>query len=333
MQPKVLLIYPFTSAHLGLFDDLLKREDVFLFESGLKPVGKLGAFFRRIHFSRKLNRIITLPLKKIWYRQLPIKQFKSSLRTVIIVDGALNDLPESYMFQLKKKYPDIQFYVYLINAIEAASPIIQKIKPYILNFYWDGVFTFDQKDAEKYHLNYLGFCYYSKHAIEPASPMEVDNYDVYFIGGLKGGRDDEILNVYDYLFDHGIKCNFNLMTYGKLTQNNKEGLLYYPNGWRPYEDVLKGVQGGNCILEVLQHGQSGPSLRYYEAVCYNKKLLTNNPHIVDYPYYDNRFMRVFSSPEEIDIDWIKTNSLSEPVNYYYQDDFSPNTLVDFFLNR
>ena len=331
MEPKILLIYPFSSRHLGLFEELGTRDDVLLFESGKKSVGKLGAFFRRVHFSHRLNQSIALPFKEIWYRLPPIDQYRDTLESVIIIDGALNSIPEAYLHRLKTKYPEIRFFMYLINAIGAASRDIQWIKQYILRFPWDGIYTFDPEDAKKYHMKYLGFCYYSKHKIKQET-KKTEDCEAFFIGGLKGGRSDEIVSVFNYLSDHGVKCHFNLQLFDKPVQTGKEGLTSIGYGWLPYEEVLRGVDHSDCIVEILQHGQSGPSLRYFEAVCYNKRLLTNNPHIVNFPYYNPEYMRVFHSPEDIDIDWLKGASAS-PVQYNYQGEFSPNTLIDFFMNK
>ena len=101
--------------------------------------------------------------------------------------------------------------------------------------------------------------------------------------------------------------------------------IHYYIGWKSYEEVLGGVLRSKVILEILQEGQSGPSLRYYEAVCYNKKLLSNNPNIVHFPYYDSRYMRYFSSPEDIDIAWITEDC---DVDYHYKGDFSPVNMLD-----
>ncbi len=331
MAPKVMLIYPFTSSHLGLFDDLKTREDVVLLEAGRKPVGKVGTFLRRVHLSHRLNQIISLPFKEIWYRLPPVHLYSDSLESVIIIDGALNQLPESFMRHLLARYPNIRFYVYMINAIGAASPIIRNIKPYILQFPWADIYTFDPEDSAKYNMQYLGFCYYSKQTIETEHQLSEHN-DVYFVGGLKGGRDNEILSVYEYLTNHGIKCDFNLMVYGKKVPEGKDGLKYFGKAWHPYKEILRGVSRSDCIVEILQHGQSGPSLRYYEAVCYNKRLLTNNTHIVDFPYYNPEYMQVFQVPEDIDVEWLNASSTIS-VDYHYKGDFSPNRLIDFFINH
>lgn len=81
----------------------------------------------------------------------------------------------------------------------------------------------------------------------------------------------------------------------------------------------------NCILEVLATGQSGATLRYYEAVCYNKKLLTNNKNIVNLPFYNPEWMHVFENTEDIDWGWVKERV---PVDYHYDGRFSPIHLID-----
>lgn len=81
----------------------------------------------------------------------------------------------------------------------------------------------------------------------------------------------------------------------------------------------------NCILEVLQQDQAGSSLRYFEAVCYNKKLLTTNKDIVNYPFYDSRYMKVFTDLSDIDMQWVKK---TENINYGYIDEFSPQHLLE-----
>ena len=59
---------------------------------------------------------------------------------------------------------------------------------------------------------------------------------------------------------------------------------------------------------------------------YNKKLLSNNPSIVNLPYYDPRWMRTFRTAEDIDLDWVRA---VEPVDYGYRGDFS----VENFFRR
>ena len=65
---------------------------------------------------------------------------------------------------------------------------------------------------------------------------------------------------------------------------------------------------------------------HFEAVCMNKKLLTNNPYIVSFPFYNPKWMRIFSSLEDIDIEWIRNR---EKIDYGYNGEFSPVHLIDY----
>ena len=83
-------------------------------------------------------------------------------------------------------------------------------------------------------------------------------------------------------------------------------------------------------MEILQKNQHGATLRYFEAVCYNKKLLTNNKDIIYYPFYNSKWMKVFTNISEIDIEWLRTN---ENIDYKYSGEFSPKLLIDKILKN
>ena len=106
-----------------------------------------------------------------------------------------------------------------------------------------------------------------------------------------------------------------------------EGLrgLIYLHKRISYPQVVSRVKATNCILEILQNNQQAQSLRYFEAIVYNKKLLTNNRRITELSYCDECYMKVFSSLDEIDIEWVRKK---ENVDYGYKGEFSPISLVD-----
>lgn len=83
-------------------------------------------------------------------------------------------------------------------------------------------------------------------------------------------------------------------------------------------------------MENVQPGQSGVTLRYYEAIVYNKKLLTNNKFVKRLPFYNPKFMYIYEKVEDIDIEWIKKE---EMVDYKYNDEFSPVKLIEDIKKR
>ena len=96
----------------------------------------------------------------------------------------------------------------------------------------------------------------------------------------------------------------------------------------PYAKVLADVLATNCILEILPEGQKAQSLRYLEALCYNKKLLSNNPDLKNIPFYDARYMRSFAHVEDIDWEWVRRK---EEVNYENRPDISSAALLNYLF--
>ena len=326
MPNKVLLIYPRTNKHLGLWKDLESDERVILRTTERRKIKtKFIKFIRKLHLYI-YSHIFHIPFRNKWFQYCDLYKIIKNVNNLIVIDGALNIIEVSELEKCKKKNPSLNINLYLINSIEAKSPIMKRVRPKIKLFNWDNIYTFDAEDARKYGYTHLGFNYYSFHEI---TASQVPDSDVFFVGGLKGGRSQLIYDLYSQLTKCGIKCDFYLMPIDDKNIKQLSG-IYYFKGWRPYEEILAHTQRTKCIIEIMQEGQSGATLRYFEAVTMNKKLLTNNPHIKDFPFYNPHWMKVFKTFEDIDIEWITRD---EKVNYGYQGEFSPTHLIDYITRK
>lgn len=271
------------------------------------------------------NNLKWLPFHHHWLDYYDIYKIVKDIDHLLLIDGALNAVELSELRKCRKINPSLKISLYLINSMEAQSPIMRKVRPKINKFKWDNIFTFDFNDAKKYNYTTLGFNYYSSLKVDSS---KLSSKDVFFVGGLKGGRTELIYNMYNRLTSLGVKCDFFLMPIDNMDINHLPGACYSQR-WRPYEEVLQHIQQSKCIIEIMQEGQSGATLRYFEAVSMNKKLLTNNPYIVNFPFYNPRWMKIFNTIEDIDIDWLVNE---EPVDYKYNNEFSPKHLVDYILS-
>ncbi len=329
-----LLFYPDSHQHLGLFEDLKSAPNVRMENIGLKKIdNRMLRNIRRFHISWTINKHVPLPLKSIWYTNPEMELEGSRQYCMIVMDGAMKGLSSKKLNELFAK-ENIRGVLVLINSMDAESIAVLELKDKFKQVKWDEIYSFDPADVDKYGYTYLGTNYYSKHDLEAARKQFPDEPEstVYYTGGLKGGREELILSVFDRLQRNEISTNFNLSISGERRLQAKpfsESIHYYSGGWIPYERVLSGVDQTKVILDVHQNGQTGPSLRYYEAVCYNKKLLTNNAAIKTLPYYDQRYMKVFETAEDIDLDWIRENI---EVDYHYKGDFSPIYMLDTVLS-
>ncbi|WP_407457094.1 hypothetical protein [Fibrobacter sp.] len=325
MSNKILILYPQTNKHLGLWNDLLSDDRAMLMCAGKKKLDGFLLFLFRIYFKFH-RRLKCLPLHRCWFEYSELYKKVKMVDHLVVVDGALNTVELYELRRCRQINPNLKVSLYFINSMDANSPIMIKVRPKIKKFNWDNIYTFDKHDAEKYGYAYAGFMYYSKHEL---ANQPNPKYDVHFVGGVKGGREELINATYSFLEENGIDCDFNLMIVGGQPCKRKiDGISYFSGGWLPYEHVLSKVNDSRCILEICQQGQNGATLRYFEAVCYNKKLLTNNPNVKNFPFYNPQFVKVFDSPSEIDVNWLKEDVA---VNYGYQDEFSPRHLVDFIL--
>ena len=324
---KYVLIYPESHAHLGLFRDLENRSNIDLIVAKKKEINnRLLQTIRKIHTSWTINRRIKLPLQRIWYEPITINTNKDIQYCIIFVDVAINYI-DTNMLRLLCGKENVRCVLICINSIDASSVGMLQIREKIFQIPWNDVYSFDPGDRENYGFKDINNSYYSYHKL-PA--QEVVN-DVFFAGGMKGNREDLIFHIYEYLRGRGIKCQYYISALREQMLHNppyKDEIHYYTGGWKPYEEILQQDMKANVILEIMQENQAGPSLRYYESVCYNKKLITTNKRAFELPYYNPKYMKIIEKPEDIDVEWVKNR---EPVDYGYKGDFSPIHLLDVVM--
>ena len=192
-------------------------------------------------------------------------------------------------------------------------------KRYIFRVKWDIIFSFDKKDCEKYGFEYLGFSYYSKLDLND----EAIETDLFYAGRIKNetSRIDILKRIYKCALADRVKVKFIISGLTNPIFGTRDILEVKDN--ISYDKILNDVKKTKCILEIIQPGQSNQTVRYMEAICYNKKLLTNNEGVKLMPFYNEKYMYIFRSPEEIDYDWLIEDC---EVSYGYNNEFSPLNL-------
>jgi 1,5-rhamnosyltransferase len=131
---------------------------------------------------------------------------------------------------------------------------------------------------------------------------------MYFLGRDKG-RAILLAELSKRAREYNLTTNFLILEDEKDKSVPVDGLRYTNEGI-PYEENLQNVARCNCIVELLQKNAASPTFRLWEAICFNKKLLTNNCSIKESPFYDSRYVSTFSSIE--DIDWEFVKNIAEP---------------------
>lgn len=274
---------------------------------------KFLELLHHIHFSFAINRYIQLPFQSLWKKKYALShvQFQENKKyCVIFTDVSAGRTDCRYLKSLSEE-KNITLVLILVNTMQRRKEILKN------RFrFFSMVFSFDKGDCEKY-----GFIFhptnYSRIEIKEDN---VDN-DAFYVGVSKG-RLDTIKKIYDIITKNGGKADF-FVSGVKRSEKKKDGIQY--NRWLSYSDVLSHIAKTNCIVEVMEGKQSGVTMRMMEAVCYNKRLLTNNQSVKESPFYQTGYISVFQTPGDIDVDFVKDRS---KVDYKYHDEFSSIHLID-----
>ena len=196
--------------------------------------------------------------------------------------------------------------------------MIQSIKNYISSVDFKYIFTMDQENARQFGWIYHDIPYSPLLTAEGKRAIEFD----LCLTCSANGREEELYNVFKEIKRNEIKSRFRMVGVSKDNQRYNNEIMTTPI---PYSVLIEEEERSNCILEVMHPGQIGATSRYYEAICYNKKLLTNNKNVVNLPFYNPDYIHVFEKPEDIDWEWVKERI---PVDYHYDGRFSPTHLID-----
>lgn len=150
--------------------------------------------------------------------------------------------------------------------------------------------SFSLEDAYTNGFQYAGTFY---HPLENYKSKNIQ-YDGVFIG-IPKGREQKIHEIKE-MFQKG-----HLKMLVKLVDNVRALYNFRYSQRLPYRKVIEYCLKSHSIVEVLEKGQSGPSLRSMESIFMRKKLITTNEKIVDYDFYhpDNVFIYGINNNAEI----------------------------------
>jgi hypothetical protein len=291
----------------------------------LQPFIKMNAVLERIrdiHFNLRINRHMELPFKEIWrpYYSLSAYSFKPDEKyCVLCLNGTLrNWFTPEYFKKFRKRHGNVRLVLILYDSLQsqAKNKHSGKITEYIRIF--DQVFSFDKKDALENGFEYI-YTTFSR----PGSVFHEPRLHshAYFIG-MGMGRLELLQSVFQKITAFIDNCNFTIVGVDAKKQIKIPDVRY--NLPVDYEEELQYAYNTDCIVEIVKEGQTGVTLRTCEAILFNKKLLTNNEALKTMPFWNERYMRIFHGPEDIDLDFMKKDM---EIEYDYQGWFSPLNII------
>lgn len=249
----------------------------------------------KIHSSERINRFVKIPGRSLWNTCFFRNRFENDYPIVFIffmTEENKKRLNNGYDCFLRKKYSGCKLVLF-------CQDLISKSYPYGFDMFsskFDARYSFDQVDALKYNMTYHPLVY-SKYDLIETIKTEMDESDVYFVGKAKD-RLCEILKIYEHLSSLGIKCDFNITGVPEKDQKYPELINYCSQ--MPYIENLMHIRNTKVILEVMQGGGTGYTLRYAEAIMYDRKLITNNKEVKNAEFYSDEMILSYENIEEIE---------------------------------
>lgn len=254
----------------------------------------------QIHNSKTINSRIHIPGKKMW----------APYTICDDIIGVDHDEEICFLYQGGDHYFEIGAFEYLrsryrncilIYRYNDLVSLNEKLYPGFLNRCkqsFDAIMTYNAEDAEKYGLilerpkvlDYSSIT--NEHFCKPS--------DLFFVGRNKG-RLKQLIQLFEDCKSNGLVCDFTIVDVEKKDQAYHDEITY--NRFIPYKEMLSRIKRSKCVLNLIQDGAKGITMRDYESIGMRKMLLTNNSFIKSTDLYDEKHVMFLDS---INFDMIRS---------------------------
>lgn len=246
----------------------------------------------RVTFNIKYGRYLRWILKPIVYPAIFKTNFPVDNECVyLFFESQYAVINTDYLEYIKKNNPQCKLVLFMQDVV--ASLPYYDIADYKKRF--DLVLSYDKQDCERYGLVYhpTPYSHY-----ENSKLIKKDSCDVFFCGTAKN-RYETIMMVYRICKEAGLKVLFYINGVEEHLQEKNDDIVY--NTPITYLENLSHIASAKCIIEVMQKKADGFTPRLWEAIFFDKHLITNNGSIKNTHYYDSKYIHEISNdlhPEE-----------------------------------
>ena len=298
-----------------------------------------GAFKKRVanldHYYDRQNNVIfkfilrlNVPFLSQFISNRYYKRLTASLNKAYDIVVIVNPeaLPLAYLDRIKKSSKKTVIYFW------DGSVTKPKIKLYSG---LDGVsiYSFDRNDCEKY-----GFHYLPLFIPEDSSPSNISNknIDLCFVASCHYQRLSLAEELYKLSLLYGYTAEIRVSAssvlhfyYFRMLSLIKGYKIELFSSALNHQDYLAVLARSKVVVDMISDpNQSGVSLRTFEALSKNCKLLTNNQSLKNENFFDHNLIAFYSTlPSKIDIDSLLDKNKPE----FNGDLFEINRFVDSLL--
>lgn len=244
---------------------------------------RIVQFLCHLNLSPRINSKIALPFRSFWIKKILKKCFDDKDDNLcIIINSHFYHLYRSNIDKIARRlYKNVRLVFAFSDRVSYFQnhykdfPSIEELKSK-----FDLVMTYNLEDSTKFNLVLERPCFPLYEDI--SNKLGDFESDLFFVGSNKG-RLDELYKIYDECSASGVVCDFHITGVPKDEIRSGIGLIL--NEPISYSEVLERSKKTKCILYLVQKGGDGIVLRDYEALSFNKLLLTNNKALLSSGLY------------------------------------------------
>ena len=281
-----------------LFFEVKKKSNV-LITNIFDNFNVLEKNIHKVHQSKKLNRIINLPNKKIWFKKyFDINNYNKDDRIIFIYLNNTCFIPieNGFISYLKENFPKSKHVYYALDIFGFRNSSYKSIK-----HFFDASYIFDEIEAKNNNLSYYPLPY-SKLNLACVSD-KIKYADVCFVGYAKT-RYSKLIEIFEFCKKNNLTTNFYILGIEKAKQLYKNEIHYVD--FVPYSQTIEILMKSNCDIELYVDGCTSYSQRVMSAIVYNKKLITNNKNVINSPFVTEDIVKYFDNTNGIDVSFIKS---------------------------
>ena len=226
----------------------------------------------------------------------------------------------------KRKFKNLK-YVLLYTDI-LASVVSSDAKFLMDKKVFDLVYSIDDNDTKKYGL-LKTHTTYSK---DEDYCSIIPSMDLYFCGGCVS-REEIYKAIAKKAIENNVTTKIDMLCTKEFSGVKEyEQVINYltRKEFVDYPETLRRELNAKCMLDIVRPGQIAFTLRIYEAIVYNRKILTNNKAILDFKFYNPEYIQYFENVDDIDWDWVKKDI---DVDYKYNNEFSPVHFINEICSK
>jgi hypothetical protein len=249
---------------------------------------------------------------------------------IIIIKG--EGVSKRILQVIKDDYPQSKKIFY---AWDSLSNINFDINEYL---FFDSIKSFDHADiAINGYIKHLPLFYDKKDIISNSTDIDVG---AFFVGTLHSNRFNEINRI-----SKQVDTNLKLKSFLYFYYPNKILFLLAKvifSNFRPikvkfirfeklsFETLMNRMIRSSVVIDICHPGQSGLTMRTIECIGTKKKIITNNPSILEYDFYKPE--NVYLLNENRCLDTFLNESFSELSNDIYQK-YEINNWLESLINE